>query len=89
MKTKNISLTLAAATMLLTLPACNWFTKSDTRETIFDKVVSIPKELVLDIPYLPPLCDELPGLIKGYAAIKDGRLYYEEEGQGIPLIMTP
>lgn len=57
------------------------------RETIFDKVVSIPKELMLDIPQLPPHCDQLPGLKKGFAAIKDGKLYYEEEGQGIPIVL--
>ena len=56
------------------------------RETIFDKKVYIPKELVYDIPYLPPLCDEMPDLKKGFADIKDGKLYYEEEGEGIPLV---
>ncbi len=39
-----------------------WFGTSTTRETIFDRVVSIPKELVLDIPKLLPLCDEIVGL---------------------------
>ena len=62
-------------------------TKSSTRETIFDKVVSIPKELILDVPLLPPICDEIKDLKKGYAEIENGKLYYEEEGHGIPLIL--
>jgi len=69
------------------MSSCDVVHKPHGRETIFDKVVSIPKELVLDIPYLPPLCDELPGLKKGFADIKDGELYYEEEGAGIPLVL--
>ena len=64
------------------LPGCR-----EKRETIFDRVVSIPKEFVLDVPYLPPLCDELSGLKKGFVDIPGGKLYYEEEGYGIPLIL--
>jgi len=73
--------------MALTMLGCDWFRKTSTRETIFDKVVNIPKELVLDIPNLPPLCDEIPDLKKGFADILNGKLYYEEEGQGIPLVL--
>ncbi len=58
-----------------------------SRETIFDRIVDIPKDLVLDVPYLPPLCDTLPGLQKGSVDIPDGKLYYEEEGNGIPLVL--
>lgn len=86
MKTKNISLTLTIAAVVL-LPACSWFSTTNQRETIFDRKVSIPKQLVFDIPVLAPFCDELPGLTKGYAAIQNGKLYYEEEGQGIPLVL--
>jgi len=57
------------------------------RETIFDRKISIPQYPVLHIPDLPPFCDDLPGLNKGYASIKEGRMYYEQEGQGIPLIL--
>ena len=67
---------------LLGLPGCR-----EKRETIFDRVVSIPKELVLDVPYLPPLCDELSGLKKGFVDIPGGKLYYEEEGYGVPLVL--
>ena len=43
--------------------------------------------MVLDIPHLLPLCDKISGLKKGFVDIKDGKLYYEEEGQGIPLVL--
>lgn len=73
--------------LTLALSGCDWFPKTAARESIFDKVVNIPKELVLDIPNLPPLCDELPGLKRGFADILGGKLYYEEDGQGIPLVL--
>lgn len=71
--------------LLLFLPGCRLLQTG--RETIFDKIVSIPKDMVLDVPYVPPLCDELVGLKKGFADVKDGRLYYEEEGDGVPLVL--
>ncbi len=62
--------------------------KTGARETIFDRVVSIPKELVFEVPKLPPLCDEIVGLKKGFAAVENGgRIYYEEEGHGTPLVL--
>lgn len=62
--------------------------KPEARETIFDRVVSIPKKLVFDVPQLPPLCDEIMGLNKGLAIVENGgRIYYEEEGHGIPLVL--
>ncbi len=71
----------------LALLSCNVAHKASNRETIFDKIVSIPKTLILDIPKLPPLCDEIPGLKKGFVDVKNGQLYYEEEGHGIPLVL--
>lgn len=63
-------------------------TKNSVRETIFDRVVNIPKELILNIPKLPPLCDEIPDLKKGFVDVDNGgKLYYEQEGQGSPLIL--
>jgi len=73
--------------LFLVIPGCKWFGAKSKRETIFDKKINIPKQLVLDIPKLPPLCDEIPGLKKGYVDVKGGRLYYEEEGKGIPLVL--
>jgi proline iminopeptidase len=87
MKVKKILYTISIVFVLLTLTSCRWFSEKPKRETILDKIVSIPKQLVYNIPYLPPLCDTIPGLKKGYAPIRDGKLYYEEEGQGIPLVL--
>ncbi|KKP35852.1 MAG: hypothetical protein UR26_C0002G0152 [candidate division TM6 bacterium GW2011_GWF2_32_72] len=78
---------LSTVVLVLALPGCDWLHKNSARETIFDRVVNVPKELVLDIPTLPPLCDEMPDLKKGFIPIKNGKLYYEEEGQGIPLVL--
>ena len=57
------------------------------RETIFDRIINIEKDIILKIPYLLPLCDEIKDLKKDFVDIKNGKLYYEEEGKGIPLIL--
>lgn len=77
--------TLAILILLLTLglPGCG-----EKRETIFDRVVSIPQQRILDVPYLTSWCDRIVGLKKGFVDIKNGRLYYEEEGRGIPLVLV-
>ncbi len=85
MKSKNLFICLAILSLIL--PACDWFRKTQTRETILDKIVNIPDKLALDIPKLPPLCDEIPDLKNGFADILGGKIYYEEEGQGIPLVL--
>jgi len=85
MNIKNSVIFLCATVLALSLIFLN--RHKPTRETIFDRIVSIPKELVLDIPYLSPLCDEIKGLKKGFVDINHGRLYYEEEGHGIPLLL--
>ncbi|HBR70202.1 TPA: hypothetical protein DIC20_05105 [Candidatus Dependentiae bacterium] len=74
--------------ILILLPACKLFEKKEKRETIFDKKVSIPKQLVLEIPEVPSLCDEIPDLKKGFVDIPGGKLYYEEEGSGNPLVLV-
>lgn len=83
---KNILLTCVASIFILLLSSCNTTQKEPTRESIFDHIVYIPKELV-DVPYLPPYCDEIADLKKGFIDIKNGKLYYEEEGHGIPLVL--
>ena len=87
MNIKKSLFLLSAVVLALALIGCKyWISKSSTRETIFDKVVSIPN-VVLDVPSIPPLCDEIVGLKKGFIDIKNGKLYYEEEGLGIPLVL--
>ena len=88
---KNLVLAGTAAVIIgavVALTRLNILPKFWGRETIFDRVVSIPKDLILDIPQLPPLCDEINELKKGYVDVTNGRLYYEEEGEGIPLVLV-
>jgi proline iminopeptidase len=87
MRVKKTLFMLGTCVMALILSSCDWFNKKPTRESIFDRKVTIPHKLVLNIPDLAPWCDELPGLKKGYIDVKDGKIYYEEEGQGIPLVL--
>ena len=68
-------------------PGCATRQQKAVRETILDKVVSIPRKVTYDVPYLPPLCDQIDNLKKGFVNIKNGKLYYEEEGQGIPIVL--
>ena len=90
MKTKRYTFisSFVVVALALILSSCNWLRKGSERETIFDRVVSIPKKLILDVPYLPPLCDEIEGLKKGFVDVgNNGKIYYEEEGSGIPLVL--
>jgi proline iminopeptidase len=70
----------------LVLVGCDRVQKT-TRENIFDHHTNIPTNLEQQVPYLPPLCDEINDLKKGFVDIKGGKLYYEEEGHGIPLVL--
>jgi len=88
MNTKKCVSLASAIALILTISSCKWLFKKPTRETVLDKVVSIPKDLVLDIPHLPPLCDEIKDLKGGYVDVgNNGKLYYEEHGQGIPIVL--
>jgi len=84
---ENSRTIVSIAVMILFLSSCQQIEKSSARETIFDRIISIPKKLVLDVPFLPPLCDTLPDLKKGFVDIENGKMYYEEEGYGIPLVL--
>ena len=73
---------------ILVMVGFNFFREAPKRETILDKVISIPEKLVANVPYLPPFCEEIPSNFKkGFVEIEDGELYYEEEGQGIPVVL--
>lgn len=76
------------AALIVCFAGCTWFKAKNMRETIFDRIVSIPKAWVLDVPYLPPLCDEIPGLKKRFVEVTNGKLYVEEEGSGTPLLLV-
>jgi len=71
---------------ILLAPGCRFFKKKTGRETIIDKVVSIPSK-ILEVPDVPSHCNEIEGLKKGFVDAHNGKLYYEEEGAGIPLVL--
>jgi len=59
---------------------------TEKRESILDRVVSIEPELIKEIPQVPRWCDRLD-LIKERIDVGDAKLYVEEEGKGLPLVL--
>jgi len=85
-------LSMAISTFSMAPDSISAFAKQEQntpqRETVFDRIITMPIPLKLDIPYHPPYCDEIPNLKKGFIKAHDGaRIYYEEEGSGIPLVL--
>lgn len=56
------------------------------RETVLSRVIHIEKNLILEIPKVPRLCDALK-LKKSRVKVGDCELYVEEEGKGIPIVL--
>ena len=84
---KNIFCLWIIICFVVITPGCKWFQRK-ARETIFDKVVNVPETLEFNIPYLPPCCNKISGLQTGFIPIKDGTLYYETEGKGVPIVLV-
>lgn len=82
-----LSLCVFPMSLVFAMSGCKLLQKEPQRETILDKIVSIPEEIIYDVPYLPPHCEEIAVEKKGFADIKGGSLYYEEEGHGIPVVL--
>ncbi len=57
-----------------------------TRETVLDRVVDIPDGVVLEIPDVPSLCDQM-GFEGRYIEVNGTHLYVEREGSGIPVVL--
>jgi proline iminopeptidase len=58
----------------------------ENRESILDRIVYIEPELITDIPFIERWCDRLD-LKKHRINVGDAKLYVEEEGKGIPLVL--
>ena len=71
--------------LLLGSSLVNW-KGADTQQTVFDRVVHIEKELVLEIPKSQRWCERLY-LTKQRVNIGDCELYVEEEGKGMPVVL--
>jgi len=56
------------------------------RETVLERKVHIEENLILDIPRVPRLCDEMD-IWKRHLHIGDCSLYCEQEGQGMPIVL--
>jgi proline iminopeptidase len=57
------------------------------RETVLDRKVHIEPDLILDIPKVPRLCDEMD-IWKRHVHIGDCSLYCEQEGEGMPMVLV-
>jgi len=81
---------LFAVTLLLSLliasSSAEDHPSQNSREAVLDRNVVIAKELILDIPHPPRLCDEMD-IRKGYVHADDCSLYCEQEGQGTPIVL--
>lgn len=56
------------------------------RETVLDRQVHLEENLILDLPQVPRLCDEMD-IWKRHLHIGDCSLYCEQEGQGMPIVL--
>jgi len=56
------------------------------RETVLDRVVYIEKNMIVDIPKISRLCDQLD-LKKQRINVGDCELYCEQEGKKIPIVL--
>ena len=57
------------------------------RETLHDRCAHVESDLALVPPDLPPLCEQLPNLRPRLVDIGGARLYVEEQGDGVPLVL--
>lgn len=57
------------------------------RETVLDRKVHIEPDLILDIPKVSRLCDEMD-IWKRHVHIGDCSLYCEQEGKGMPMVLV-
>ena len=58
----------------------------ETRETVLDRKVHLTKELVREIPDVPPLCDGMDA-VKQRIDVGGCSLYCEVEGEGTPMVL--
>lgn len=60
---------------------------ANQRETVLDRKAHIKAGITKEVPPAPSLCEGIAGLAAKSLDIGDGKLYCEEEGQGIPLVL--
>lgn len=57
-----------------------------SKETFLDKIVYIEEKIITEVPEIPRWCDQLE-LVKKNINIGDCRLYVEEIGKGLPIVL--
>ncbi|MBI4677693.1 MAG: alpha/beta fold hydrolase [Elusimicrobia bacterium] len=81
---KNFTFPAIAVAAAVCLPV---FARPDSgQESILDRVSRVEKDLRLEIPPVPCLCDG-PGLKQSTISVGDCDLYAEEEGGGMPMVL--
>jgi len=70
----------------LSFAAAGQESQKEKRETVLDQVTSIDKDLHLEVPQVPRLCESLD-LKKQRINVGDCELYVEEEGKGLPIVL--
>jgi proline iminopeptidase len=89
MKTKHLlhtTISILISFLILPIGACGTKPVPKNRETVLDRVIHIEKDLILEIPKVPRMCEVLK-LKKSRVNVGDCELYVEEEGKGIPIVL--
>lgn len=81
---KKITLLITALSILVLLSYCTQ--NNPDRENLLNNIPHIEDSLVLEIPQVPRLCENM-NIEKSYINIGDCKLYVEIEGEGIPLVL--
>jgi proline iminopeptidase len=80
----KINLLTAVLSLQILMTFCS--AKNPDREDLLNNIPHIEDSLILEIPQVPRLCDNMD-VEKNYVNIGDCKLYCEIEGDGIPLVL--
>ena len=81
---KKINLPFIALSLLLLFSYCKQ--NDQERENLLNNIPHIEDSLILDIPQVSRLCDNLD-IKKDFVDIGNCKLYCEIEGEGVPLVL--
>ena len=86
--TRKLACIVAAMLMLWrpTHARCEQRPPAERRETVLHRKIHIEKQVFLEIPQAPRLCDAI-GAEKRRVDVGDCELYCEVEGKGVPLVL--
>lgn len=87
MKTQSLQLGWWLAVVSTGMPGWAEISPPAERETIFHHTIDLRANQVRKLPEVRPRCEAMGSLEKRRVAVKDGELYVETEGRGIPLVL--